>query len=67
MCLTHVSEKEMTRSCVVGQALGGGPPACPKVESALGTCTFSRAIDFEQNAVLSKFKCLGVNSIEVYL
>lgn len=44
-----------------------GPPACPKVESALGTCTFSRAVDFEQNAVLSKFRCLGFNSVEVYL
>lgn len=41
-----------------------GPPAYAKVESALGTCSFSRAVDFEQDTLLSKFKCLGYNSIE---
>lgn len=40
MCLTHVSEKEMTRSCVVDQALGGGRQPVPRLRVLLERAPF---------------------------
>ena len=40
MCLAHVSEKEMARSCMVGQALGVAHQPVPRLRVRLERAPF---------------------------